>query len=472
MTTSQTSKVIQQLRAAVLLQDGAGLTDGQLLGCFVERRDEAAFAALVKRHGPMIWGVCRRLLSHHDAEDAFQAAFLVLSRKAATVLPREMVANWLHGVARQTALQIRRIAVRRRARERQVSEMPEPASAEQDLWRDLQPLLDEALRRLPDKYRAVIVLCDLEGKTRKEVARQLGVPEGTVAGWLARARAMLAKRLARHGFAVSGAALAAALSQSAASAVVPTSVVCSTIKAASLFAVGQAVASGVISVQVAAVAEGASETMLLKKVTVATLGALVLAAFGLALGGLGYQTWAKEKAYRTTPAKKEDKAAGASSTSKTDADKLQGIWTGSVVEVGGRPVVVTDRKEDQLAVKAQVLVKGRQLTLRGPTLGTVLAFGSPVDNRFEFSLDDKKTPKRLDLVTLKGPDDLAPLSYLGYYSIDGDNLKICVNLANKKRPAEFKTQAGTSQVLIELKRDAMAKWEELPKPEAIPQLKR
>jgi predicted RNA polymerase sigma factor len=105
-----------------------------------------------------------------------------------------MVANWLHGVARQTALQARRIAVRRRARERQVSEMPEPASAEQDLWRDLQPLLDEALGRLPDKYRAVIVPCDLEGKTRKEVARQLGVPEGTVAGWLARARAMLAAR--------------------------------------------------------------------------------------------------------------------------------------------------------------------------------------------------------------------------------------------------------------------------------------
>src|SRR5690348_8289434 len=104
MKMSQTSKVIQHLRQAMLSRDGAGLTDGQLLGCFVERRDEAAFAALVRRHGPIVWGVCRRLLSHHDAEDAFQAAFLVLSLKAATVRPREMVANWLHGVARRAAL--------------------------------------------------------------------------------------------------------------------------------------------------------------------------------------------------------------------------------------------------------------------------------------------------------------------------------------------------------------------------------
>src|SRR5262249_40853037 len=150
--------------------------------CFLERRDEAALAALVKRHGPMVWGVCRRLLSHHDAEDAFQATFLVLVRKAASVVPRRMVGNWLYGVAHHTALQARRTAARRKARERQVTEMPEPAVTDQDLWRDLRPLLDEALSRLPDKYRAVIVLCDLEGKTRRETAGQLGVPEGTVAG--------------------------------------------------------------------------------------------------------------------------------------------------------------------------------------------------------------------------------------------------------------------------------------------------
>ena len=142
--------------------------------------------------------------------------------------------------------------------------MPEPAVAQQDLWHDLQPLLDEELSRLPDKYRAVIVLCDLEGKTRKEAARQLGCPEGTVASRLARARAMLAKRLARRGVGLSGGALAAVLSQNAASAGVPASVVSSTIKAASLLAAGSD-GTGVISAKVAALTEGVLKAMLMTK---------------------------------------------------------------------------------------------------------------------------------------------------------------------------------------------------------------
>src|SRR6266567_3774237 len=216
MATSQLSEVIQHLRRAMLLRDGAGLTDGQLLEDYLSRRDEAALAALVRRHGPMVWGVCRRVLcNHHDAEDAFQATFLVLVRKASSVVPREMVANWLYGVAHQTALKARATAARRRTREKQVIAMPESALQEQDRWSDLQSLLDQELSRLPDKYRAVIVLCDLEGKTRKEAARHFHLPEGTVATRLATARTMLARRLARHGLAVSGAALAAVLAPAA-----------------------------------------------------------------------------------------------------------------------------------------------------------------------------------------------------------------------------------------------------------------
>src|SRR5262249_44498446 len=228
MATSQMNGVIQHLRKAVLLRDGAGLTDGELPEDYLSRRDEAALAALVRRHGPLVWGVCRRALrNYHDAEDAFQATFLVLVRKAASIVPREMVANWLYGVAHQTALKARATAAKRKGRERQVTEMPEPAVAEQDLWRGLQPLLDEAVSRLPGRYRVVIVLCDLEGKTRKEAAQQLGRPEGTVAGRLARARTMLARRLAQRGVVLSGGALAAVLSQHAASACVPPSVVSS-----------------------------------------------------------------------------------------------------------------------------------------------------------------------------------------------------------------------------------------------------
>src|SRR5262245_23837893 len=132
MATRQMSEVIQHLRRTVRRADGCGLTDGQLLGCFLEQRDEAAFATLVRRHGPMVWGVCRRLLNQQDAEDAFQATFLVLVRKAASIVPRDRVANWLYGVAHQTALQARRTVARRRAREKQVTGMPEPAVMEQD----------------------------------------------------------------------------------------------------------------------------------------------------------------------------------------------------------------------------------------------------------------------------------------------------------------------------------------------------
>src|SRR5437867_8973662 len=157
----------------------------------------------------MVWGVCCRVLGkHHDAEDAFQATFLVLVRKAASIVHRDKVANWLYGVAHQTALKARATAAKRGAREKQVTAMPEPAREEQGPWDDLQPLLDQELSRLPQKYRTVIVLCDLEGKTRKEAARHLKVAEGTVASRLATARAMLARRLTRRWPSGAGAAVA------------------------------------------------------------------------------------------------------------------------------------------------------------------------------------------------------------------------------------------------------------------------
>jgi RNA polymerase sigma factor (sigma-70 family) len=289
MTTGRTTNVFQHLRRTALLQGGAGLTDGQLLGRFVEQRDEAAFAALVRRHGPMVWGVCRRVLGHHqDAEDAFQAAFLVLVRKAASVVPRDMVGSWLYGVAHTTAIRAKALAAKRRARERPVTHLPDlpAAPAKRDRCGDLLPLLDQQLTLLPDKYRVAVVLCDLEGKSIKEAARHLGWPQGTLAGRLARARALLAKRLARHGLAVSGGALAAMLSPNVASAVVPTSVVSSTIKAARLFTAGQAAATGVISVKVAALTEGVLQAMLLHKIKTAVLVCLVLAAVGIGLSGL------------------------------------------------------------------------------------------------------------------------------------------------------------------------------------------
>jgi RNA polymerase sigma factor (sigma-70 family) len=354
MATSQVSGVIQHLRRAVLLRDGAGLTDGQLLESYISRREEAALAVLVRRHGPMVWGVCRRILhNEHDAEDAFQATFLVLVRRAASVVPREMVANWLHGVARQTAWKARTTAAKRMERERQVTEMPEPAVAEQDFWHDVRPLLDQELGRLPKKHRAVIVLCDLEGKTRKEAARQLGVPEGTIAGWLARARRMLARRFGRQGVVLSAGVLATVISQNTASAGVPVYVLSSTIKAATLLAAGQAATAGVISLRVAALTEGVLKAMVLSKAKLALCAVL---AIGLLISGWGiYGTQAAPRS--------EQPVARADQPAPTAAAKEKEVplaTTPAPVQV-----LASISKDKKLVVKTNAEVPGEGAVLFG-----------------------------------------------------------------------------------------------------------
>lgn len=283
-----------QLRKAVLMPFTSGLTDGQLLDRFIAGKDAAAFEALVLRHGPMVFGVCRRILRHRqDAEDAFQATFLVLVRRAAAVMPREMVGNWLYGVAQQTALKARSLAVKRQGREKVGASMPEPESCSEatsaDAWKELRPLLDRELGRLPDKYRAPIVLCDLEGKIRKDAAQQLGWPEGTLSSRLARGRTLLARRLGRQGFARSGMAIGGgtfveavfvdAVAHGAGLAPVPTPLVVTTLKTASLMAAGKA-AAGLISGNVAVLLEGALKTMLPSKFLLATAVLLVAGILG------------------------------------------------------------------------------------------------------------------------------------------------------------------------------------------------
>jgi RNA polymerase sigma factor (sigma-70 family) len=316
MSANQPSRVLEHLRSVTRPHTGAGLTDGQLLESFVTNREETAFAALVQRHGPMVWGVCRRILdSHHDAEDAFQATFLVLVRRAASVVPREQVANWLYGVAYQTARKARATMARRRGREKPMAVLPEPEVVPHELWNDLRPALDQELSRLPDKYRAVIVLCDLEGKTHKEAARHFHLPQGTVASRLATARSMLARRLARSGLIVSGAALAAVLSPKVASAGLPASVASSTIKAASLLAAGEAASAGAFSIRVVALADGVGKAMWIQKIKAVTV---VLMALGITVGGVLMYNHASEGTERTeesgstvnlsAPARADDKA--------------------------------------------------------------------------------------------------------------------------------------------------------------------
>jgi len=273
--------IIRHLRRTVLLQEGAGLSDGQLLAAFISRKDETAFEALVRRHGPMVLSVCRRVLRNaHDADDAFQATFLVLVRKAGSIGVPELLANWLYGVAYNTARKARAASSKRRQREKPMTAIPEPPMTEPALWHDLQSLLDQELSRLPQKYRVPIILCHLEGKSIKDAARQLNWPQGTLAGRLARAREMLAKRLARHGQAILGGALAAALLQNVSSASVPSALVSATVKAASTLAAGQAAAQAVISARVAALTEGVLKSMFMTKLRTVTMVLLISALVG------------------------------------------------------------------------------------------------------------------------------------------------------------------------------------------------
>lgn len=205
---------LRYIRTIVGLPNAGGTADEQLIERFVAQRDEAAFRDLVERHGPMVLGVCRRVLNDsHEAEDAFQATFLVLARKAGAIARPERLANWLYGVAHRVALKARAQAARWRVQVGEVPEMPAHESVCDVEQREFKAMQDEEVSRLPQKYRAPVVMCYLEGKTNDEAAQELGWPRGTVATRLARARELLRGQLARRGLALSSAVTATLLSR-------------------------------------------------------------------------------------------------------------------------------------------------------------------------------------------------------------------------------------------------------------------
>ncbi len=282
MATKTLNGFIEYLRRGAQLSDEAGLTDGELMAAYVARHDQAAFETLVRRHGPMVLGVCRRILRNDaDAEDAFQATFLVLVRKANTIRTKTRVSNWLYGVAHNTALKAKSMNRQRQAKEREAGTLSKGQAGE-EVWQQAQALLDEAMRGLPDKYRVAIVLCDLEGRTVKEAARQLACPQGTVATRLSRGRVLLAKRLSRHGLTLSAGTVAAVLSEGAASASVSASLVGSTITAATTVAAGHAT-TGMISAKVVTLLEGVLKAMLLTKIKIASAVLVMMGVFGVSV---------------------------------------------------------------------------------------------------------------------------------------------------------------------------------------------
>jgi RNA polymerase sigma factor (sigma-70 family) len=288
MATDALADVLRYLRCLAGDKQGDAEGDGQLLERFVSRREEAVFAALLQRHAPLVLRVCRQVLGNsHDAEDAFQATFLVLAKKADSVRRHASLAAWLHRVALNIARTARTRAALRRAHERQAALMATANPTDGAAPGDWQSLVHQEVDRLPHKYRVPVVLCYLEGKTHDQAARQLGWPPGTVKGRLARARDLLRTRLARRGLALTAAGVAAALAGGAAAAVVPPALLARTLRAAVSFAGGGAAGA---SAPALALAKGTLRTMTATKLVrlLVLLLAVGAVSFGAALArGLG-----------------------------------------------------------------------------------------------------------------------------------------------------------------------------------------
>jgi RNA polymerase sigma factor (sigma-70 family) len=286
MANGQLRSVIRHLSTMVGTQQIGGLTDAQLVERFVHSRDEAAFEVLLWRHGPMVFHLCRRLLQHqHDIEDAFQATFLILVRKARTIGKGRSVGSWLYKVAYRVALETRAHAARRTAREKPLVDLPAPNPADDLLWRDLGPVLDEEVRRLPEKYRASFVLCCLEGKSREEAALELGCPKGTVASRLAWARQRLRERLARRGLVLTTGLFVEALTTDTAWGSAPVALVQLTMQGVKDAPVGTA------STPVSVLAEGVMRAMFASKLKKAAVLALAVVVFVTGIGLAARQTF-------------------------------------------------------------------------------------------------------------------------------------------------------------------------------------
>jgi RNA polymerase sigma factor (sigma-70 family) len=276
------ASLVRYLRTLAAGRANDAFTDRQLLEQFVTRREEPAFAALVRRHGPMVLSVCRRVLRHdQDAEDAFQATFLVLAKKAGSLRKHESLGSWLHGVAYHIAARLRAKEVRRVVHERNAARRPAIDPGEDVAWREIRCLLDSELARLPEQYRGPLVLCYLQGKTQDEAARQLEWSLRTFRRRLKDARDLLVRRLTHRGVTLS-AALTAPLLADATQAALPPLLTASTVRASMATALENTVCS-IVSAQVAALAESGVGSLLTKKVGVA---AVLLVSLMLGLGGL------------------------------------------------------------------------------------------------------------------------------------------------------------------------------------------
>jgi RNA polymerase sigma-70 factor (ECF subfamily) len=421
------------------VRGGSARTDAELIDDFVGAHDESAFAALVERHGPMVLRLCRRMLADaHDAEDAFQATFLVLVRRAGSIREPELLGNWLYGVAHRVAARARNVSARRRTREGQGHAMADVEAADEPGPSDLQPVLHEEVNRLPDKYRVPVVLCYLEGKSNEEVAQVLHRPVGTIKGRLARARKLLRDRLTRRGLALSTGLLAAALSANTAAAAPPPALRRHTLKAALHFAEAGPDSGGPVSPRVAALANGVLRSLRLGDLKPFAAAALVLGLVALVIWLL--------IPHGARPGAGDAKDAGAKTPAapaaqeEGDDKKLQGDWKMARAVLNGDPVQGAGAENFVWRFQGEKVV----LELNGQVVA---------HNLFRLAPDQR--PRAIDITPTdergRPPRQAKPETWV--YELDGDTLRVCKPTEpNAPRPKEVASKPGSNTMLMELKR--------------------
>jgi RNA polymerase sigma factor (sigma-70 family) len=294
MASGQISAVVRFIQKLTGSRKTDLLADGSLLDRFVTHRDESAFATLMHRHGPLVVSVCRSILCNEsDVEDAFQATFLVLVRKARSINKRESLASWLYGVAYRIAVRAKTRAGRTTLREAECMDEATLDPSVQAARQEMKGLLHQEVHRLPDKYRLPVLLCYLEGLTRDAAARQLGWKEGVVRGRLERARDLLRARLLRRGVMLSALGLSGLFAQEVAAATVPAALFEATARITYCVAAGKALAAGILSTHVVTLADGVLKAMLLTKLKIACAAVLVVGSLSIGVGMVYYHAPAK-----------------------------------------------------------------------------------------------------------------------------------------------------------------------------------
>jgi RNA polymerase sigma factor (sigma-70 family) len=392
---------------------GVGAPADQLLwDRFVARGDQVAFTDLVRRHGPMVLGVCRRVLRHpQDAEDAFQATFLVLARKARSVGQPERLSSWLYGVAYRTALKARSRALARR-REVPVTDVSAPQPSDPVLT-EVREALDEELNRLPERFRTPLVLCYLEGKSTQDAARELGCPKGTVLSRLARGRDRLRRRLVRRGLVLTGAALAVSPTGLASADEVPAHLLSGTVRGGTGFHSPGQTGPCTLADEVL---QAISRQRLLRLVVsgLAILGAVVAGA----------------ATYRALPAR----ATAVDGYGASDEDRLQGYWRVVSARVNG-----SEAAPGKFPVR-RLMVRGNGISFEGGGL----------PSEATFRLDSAVDPKAIDLAF---PADGPAGTRQGIYRFDENTLTLCLTAASgRPRPGAFASPSDSGLLLLKCQR--------------------